>query len=90
MKKVKFVPFGLKTNQKMLDVFTKMIVYNPVENNKKAFVQILGVSRDDMFDIRTLLIAEGPTITHVEPTKLTDLLQGQWMIYTSKDNLDTV
>jgi uncharacterized coiled-coil protein SlyX len=89
LRKVKFVPFGLKTNQRTSDVFTKMIVYNSVENDKKAFVQILGVSRDDMQDIRSELIDKGPMITHVEPTKLTDL-QGRWLIYSCKDNLDTL
>jgi hypothetical protein len=89
MKKVKFVPFGLKMNDKTSDAFTKMIVYNSVENDKKEIVPILGVSRDDMLDLRMLLISEGPTITHVEPTHLTDK-QGRWLIYTSKGNLDTM
>jgi hypothetical protein len=60
-----------------------------MENNKKAFTQILGVSRDDMLELRGLLITKGPTITHVEPTKLTDK-QGCWRIYTSKDKLESL
>jgi hypothetical protein len=89
MQKVKFVPFSLKANPKTKEIFTKMIVYNSMENDKKGIAQILGVSRTDMLDLRTQLIADGPNITHVEPTKLTDL-QGRWKIFTSTDNLDTV
>jgi hypothetical protein len=89
MKKIKFVPFSLKANLQTREIFTKMIVYNSMENDKKGVAQILGVSRGDMMDLRTQLIADGPNITHVEPTKLTDL-QGRWRIYTRKDNLDTV
>jgi hypothetical protein len=89
MRKVKFVPFALKSNQKTKEIFTKMIVYNSLENDKKAYSQILGVSRADMLEVRTLLIDQCPSITHIEPTKLTDQ-QGRWRIFTSKDNLDTV
>jgi hypothetical protein len=89
MRKVKFVPFALKSNQKTKEIFTKMIVYNSVENDKKTFSQILGVSRDDMLEVRTLLIDQCPSITHIEPTQLTDK-QGRWRIFTSKDKLDTV
>jgi hypothetical protein len=89
MSKIKFVPFSLKANLKTKDIFTTMIVYNSMENEKKGVAQILGVSRSDMLDLRSQLITDGPNITHVEPTKLTDL-QGRWRIYTSKDNLDTM
>jgi hypothetical protein len=42
-----------------------------------------------MIELRSDLIDEGPQITHVEPTKVT-AQQGRWLIYTNKDNLDTV
>jgi hypothetical protein len=89
MQKVKFVPFSLKNDPMTKEVFTDMLVYNSLENNKKAFAQILGVSRDDMLELRGELITKGPTITHVEPTTLTDK-QGRWRIYTSKDKIDSL
>jgi hypothetical protein len=89
MKKVKFVPFSLKNDPKTKEVFADMLVYNSLENNNKAFAQILGVSRDDMLEIRGLLITNGPTITHVEPTQLSDK-QGRWRIYTSQANLESL
>mgnify|MGYP002809810682 CR=1 FL=1 len=89
MQKVKFVPFSLKNDPLTKEVFTDMLVYNSLENNKKAFAQILGVSRDDMLELRGVLITKGPTITHVEPTTLTDK-QGRWRIYTSKDKLESL
>jgi hypothetical protein len=89
LKKVKFVPFGLKVDSKTTEIFTKMIVYNSVENDKKAYSQILGVSRDDMEGIRDLLITDGPGISHIAPTTTTDK-QGRWKIFTRKDNLDSL
>jgi hypothetical protein len=89
LKKVKFVPFGLKENSKTTEIFTKMIVYNSVENNKKAYSQILGVSRDDMEGIRDTMITDGPGITHIAPTTTTDK-QGRWKIFTRKGNLDSL
>jgi hypothetical protein len=89
MKKVKFVPFALKADPKTKDVFTNMIVYNSMENSKKAYAQILGVSSDDMGEIRDKLISDGPNITHVEPTRLAEK-QGRWRIYTTRENLDTI
>jgi hypothetical protein len=89
MKKVQFVPFALKAEKTTKEVFTNMIIYNSLENSKKAYAQILGVSRDDMLELRNLLITDGPDITHIEPTKLTDS-QGRWRIYTSKDKLVTM
>jgi hypothetical protein len=64
-------------------------VYNSVENAKKAYSQILGVSRDDMEGIRDLMISNGPGISHIAPTTTTDK-QGRWKIYTCKDNLDSL
>jgi hypothetical protein len=89
LKKVKFVPFALKDDPKTKDVFTNMIVYNSLENSKKAYAQILGVSCDDMEALRDKLISDGPNITHVEPTRLS-AKQGRWRIYTTKDNLETI
>ena len=89
LKKVKFVPFALKSDSKTKDVFTNMIVYNSLENDKKAYVQILGVSCEDMEGLCDKLIADGPHITHIEPTRLS-AKQGRWRIYTSKDNRDNV
>jgi hypothetical protein len=89
LKKVKFVPFALKSDSKTKDVFTNMIVYNSLENDKKAYVQILGVSCEDMEELRDKFIADGPNITHIEPTRLS-AKQGRWRIYTSKDNRDNV
>ena len=63
-----------------------MIIYNSIEKKKKIFAQILGVSRDDMSEIRSSLMSKGPSITHIEPTNLTDK-QGRWKIYTRTDNL---
>jgi hypothetical protein len=48
MKKVKFVPFALKADIKTKEVFTNMSVYNSLENNKKAYTQIIGASRNHM------------------------------------------
>jgi hypothetical protein len=56
MKKVKFVPFTLKADVKTKEIFTNLIVYNSLENNKKTFVQVLGVSLDNMLEIRDLII----------------------------------
>jgi hypothetical protein len=42
-----------------------------------------------MLKVRPLLIDECPSITHIEPTKMTDK-QGSWRIFTIKDKLDTV
>jgi hypothetical protein len=64
-----------------------MLVYNSLENNKEAFIQILGVSRDDMSEVPDQLLASGSSITHIEPTNLTDK-QGRWRIFTNKVNLD--
>jgi hypothetical protein len=72
LKKVKFVPFALKADPKTKDVFTNMIVYSSMENSKKAYAQILGVSCDDMGEIRDKLISDSPNITHVEPTRLSE------------------
>jgi hypothetical protein len=89
LKKVKFVPFALKANSKTKDIFTNMIVYNSLENHKKAYAQVLGVSRDNMLEVRDRLIEECPVITHIDPTQLTEK-QGRWRIYTSTDKLDFV
>ena len=89
LKKIKFVPFALKADAKTNEIFTNMIVYNSIENNTKAYAQILGVGRDDMLGIRDLLISECPLITHIDPTHLT-VKQGRWRIYTSTGNLDAV
>ena len=89
MKKVKFVPFALKADVKTKDIFTNMIVYNSLENNKKTFTQVLGVSLDNMLEIRDLIIEGCPYITHIDPTQLT-AKQGRWKIYTSKAKLETV
>jgi hypothetical protein len=86
MRKVKFVPFALKTDPKNNDIFTNMIVHNSLENANKAYAQVLGISRADMLELRDLLIQEGPNITNIAPTKVTDK-QGRWRIYTSKDTL---
>ena len=89
MKKIKFVPFALKADPKTKDVFTNMLVYNSMENDKKAYAQILGVSCDDMESLRLKLIADGPNITHVEPTRLS-AKQGRWRIFSNRSNLETV
>ena len=89
MRKIKFVPFALRTQTKTKEIFTNMIVYNSLENQKKSYTQILGVSREDMLEIRTILINQCPTITHIDPTSLTNK-QGRWKIYTGNDKLASV
>jgi hypothetical protein len=89
MKQVKFVPFALKADVKTKEIFTNMIVYNSLENNKKTFSQVLGVSLDNMLEIRDVIIEGCPYITHIDPTPLT-AKQGRWKIYTSKAKLDTI
>eukprot|EP00980_Cylindrotheca_fusiformis_P016916 scaffold5139_cov100-Cylindrotheca_fusiformis.AAC.2 len=90
LKKVKFVPFSMKAVKAHYEAFTNMLLYDARENDKKAFVQILGIYKHDMkLSLREKLLKECPEIAHVSSTILTER-QGRFRVYADKSDIAKV